>query len=224
MQGALPNGDTVGRRWTYTNQGDTLHGTILGHGPQYTVGDNDSFRFAGFSSIPTGGSGYIQLNPSSRTAVFTDNVTVGMFWTFLVPPTASAGVTFLMGFNCNGQAIYSINDGAFLFKRPTDTNWMFETVSGGSPSIAVDTGIPAASGDEHTAAIVLVGANQSDDSVARALIFIDGNLVGNITTNLPYSSGGALPLSPILGTSSTATASDIELLVGPVRFRSSMFT
>ena len=82
---------------------------------------------------------------------------------------------------------------------------------------------PCRLGDFHTAGIVLVGANQSDDSVARALLYVDGALVGDITAYLPYTAGSGLPLSPIFGVLTSAGASTIDLLVGPVRYRQSMF-
>ena len=81
------------------------------------------------------------------------------------------------------------------------------------------------SGAVHRLGLVLVGANQSDDSTARALLFIDGALVANVTSNLPLTTGGAgagLPLSPIMGVNTTTGASVTEFYVGPMRYRQNM--
>lgn len=228
LQTVTANGNTVASRWTFHSDGGPVSGGNLhSQPPQYTSSDNNGSRFLTIGSVPGGGRADIQLNAAWWSTVFTDDITVGMFWSFEVPPTASANCTFVMGFTSDFQPANAITDGCYIFKTPTDTNWQLKCVSvGGGGFTTIDTGIPAASGSFHRAALVLVGANQSDDSTARALLFIDGAIVGDITAHLPYTSGGAgagLPLSPIFGVVTAAGASTIELRVGPVRYRQSMY-
>ncbi len=221
-------GATFSRRWWFRTDGSGVLGGILSsNNPQYVTAVEGS-RLLAITWIPTGGAADIQLRSNMYTAVFNDDITAGMFWSFMLPPsTPSTNCTFVMGFNAGGTRVGSITNGAYLYKTPGDVNWQFVTVSGGVSSSPVDTGIVAASGTVHRGALVLTGANRVDlGGVAKAVILIDGTIAGTITTHLPYTTGGAgagLPLSPVFGIVTTATASPIELRIGPVRYRQNIF-
>jgi hypothetical protein len=219
-------GQTDGARWS----ANLIAGTgsaVVEHQPQYTAGSNNGYRFLGITAPTTGGRAEIQRNGAGFTAVFTDDITVGMFWPFLLTVGATTNCTFIMGFNAGNTHVDNLANAAYVYKSPTDTNWQFVSVSGGVASSPVDTGIAASSGTVHRAGLVLEGANQVDSGgIAKAKLLIDGSIVGTITTHLPYTTGGAgagLQLSPIFGSVTTATASERELLVGPVRYRQNMF-
>jgi len=219
-------GFTNGARWT----ADLIAGTgsaVVEHEPQYTASSNNAYRLLGITSPTTGGRAQIQKLGGTETAVFTDDITVGMFWPFLLTVGASTNCTFVMGFNAGNTNVDNLVNAVYVYKSPSDVNWQFISVSGGVASAPVDTGIIAGSGTLHRAGLVLSGANQVDaGGIAKAVLIVDGSIVGSITTHLPYTTGGAgagLPLSPIFGAVTTATASQRELLIGPVRYRQNMF-
>lgn len=213
-----------GIRWEVTTDGSgSGGGNVTSHVPQYTAGDNNNFRLLGIGSIPAGGHAEIQLMPSHVSGVFTDDITVRSDWRFLLPPTARANCTFIMGFTSGFQPSNGITEGTFFYLRPSDTTWQFQSVSGGATS-SVDTGVAAGSGLLHRASVILVGGNQADDASPRAIAIIDDVNVATVTARLPYTAPGAgsgRPLSPIFAVNSAATASVIDLLIGPVRYRQS---
>ncbi len=219
-------GQTNGAHWYFdTTGGGGGGGNLAEYAPQYTAGSNNGFPFLSLSSYTGGGRNEVQRHMG--TAVFTDDIEAGMFWPFLLTVGATTNCTFIMGFNAGNTHVDNIANGAYVYKSPSDTNWQFVSVSGGVASSPVDTGIVASSGTVHRAGLVLSGANHADaGGVAKAVLIIDGSIVGTITTHLPYTTGGAgagLQLSPIFGIVTTATASARELLIGPVRYRQNMF-
>lgn len=218
-------GDHSFGRWEFWTDGNgSGGGNLASHNPQYTAGDNNNFRLLGIGSTPAGGRADLQLRPSHVTGVFTDDITVRVDWRFLLPPTARANCTFIMGFTSGFQPSNGITDGAFIYLRPSDTTWQFQSISAGLSS-SVDTGVAAGSGLLHRASIILVGANQADDGAPRGIAIIDDASVANVTARLPYTAPGAgsgRPLSPIFAVNTSATASAIDLLIGPVRYRQSV--
>jgi hypothetical protein len=119
------------------------------------------------------------------------------------------------GFTSEAENVNNIQHGIF-FIRPDSpgTNYKCRTINGGSPT-EVDSGVLGSAGVKHDFEIHYVGANVCDDSTARALFFIDGNLVANITGTIPDTQ----LLIPIFGGTTTGGPNTNQAMVlGPVEY------
>ena len=161
-------------------------------------------------NLDSSGSGKHASWGQAPLAIFVDEGVVELEWD-ASPYTVSA-VQWDMGFAANGAA-GSISKGVY-FSRPDSvgTNWQAIAVDGGSPT-TVDTGVLANAASTHQFRIIVVGATASDDSTARALFFIDGALVANITSNLPVNDGSSA--SACFGGITTSAIASPRLLLGP---------
>lgn len=123
-------------------------------------------------------------------------------------------VDWVLGFTTVGELVNSVQHGAFFIRPDTaGTNWLCRTINGGSPT-QVDSGVLGSANTPHHFAIALVGANVDDASAARALFFIDGTLVANITASLPQTS----QMLPLFGGFTTGSTANPVMLSGPVSY------
>jgi len=120
----------------------------------------------------------------------------------------------------DGSAFPSPQSGVYFAKGAT--NWQAVTVRDGSAT-STDTGIAVTVNVFYRMRIDLYGGGASDDTIARALFFIDGALVANHTANLPMG-GTDLDLMTTFGLYNTGThGSPPHLYVGPVKYRQNMW-
>ena len=107
------------------------------------------------------------------------------------------------------NALYFLND-------TTSANW--QCVTKASPgSTGADSGVAVATSTIYRFRIVIVGANRSDDSVRRALFFINGALVANITTNIPVGPSNVLSAF-MRGITFVVGATDHDMSMGIVSY------
>lgn len=159
-------------------------------------------------NLDSSGSGKHASWGDEPMAVFVDESIVELEWDASAFTVLS--VQWDMGFAANGAA-GSISKGVY-FSRPDSpgTNWKAIAVDGGSPT-TVDTGI-LANATSHQFRIACVGAGVSDDATARALFYIDGVVVADITSNLPVNDGSLM--STCFGGITTGSTASPRLLIG----------
>jgi hypothetical protein len=112
--------------------------------------------------------------------MFTDDSSMAVEFDVNLVDAAATGVTHRFGWMPSAAAAY----GCYLEKNPSNGNWEAVTADNGVKTV-VDTAVPAVDNTFIRCRIEYHGANADDATTARALYFINGNLVANITTNLP---------------------------------------
>jgi hypothetical protein len=202
-------GPTTNGSWTWTSNASGS-GSVV-NAPGIVVGANFSSLSPCLQiNVDGTGSGKTGSWGEAATSIFVDESIVEL--EFDAEAYTVSGIQWDMGFAANG-APGSISKGVY-FSRPVGAgvNWQCITVDGGSPT-TVDSGILATGGTHHQFRIIVVGASISDDSTARALFYIDGALVANITSTLPVNNGSLM--GPSFGGQTSGSPGGTQtLLVG----------
>lgn len=182
-----------------------------------TVVPDMTRQFVGVIDAGTAGNRTeIRLDQDYVGSCFGDDTLISCEWDF--QNFTNLSVIWVVGFTDAGELVNNVHHGAF-FIRPNaaGANWLCRTINGGAPT-EVDSGI-LASTTMRTFRIDLVGGSVSDDSVARALFWIDGALVANISTTLAINAGNVvLPFCGGVVQSSGTTANPVFLL-NAIRYR-----
>ena len=128
---------------------------------------------------------------------------------------------YVMGLVATSDPIDSIGNGAYFLADAGTSNWICVSVNGGTSTQSA-TSVPVVAGNSgaHDFDVVLVGSGIGDGTTARALFYIDGALVNNITANVPNSSGSPVNGSQVAGGWVVATggSADKSLVLGPATY------
>jgi hypothetical protein len=176
-----------------------------------TSAGNASRQFVGvLDGGAAGNRTELRLNDNYATATFANDTLISCVWDFA--PFTNSAVNWVVGFAGSGEFVNTVAHGAFFIRPNTaGTNWLCRTINGGSPT-EVDSGVLASTA-MRTMRIDLVGGSFSDDGTARALFWIDGTLVANITATLAINAGNlVLPLAG--GVVQSAIANPVFLMNG----------
>jgi hypothetical protein len=160
-----------------------------------------------------------RLSDDYVTATFAADTLISLEFDIAIYSTNN--VVWVVGFTTQSEYVNGINDGVFFIAPSSGSspgNWLCRTTSGGIWSTIDSMQTAGANANQHHMQIVLVGGTVDDSSTSRALFFIDGNLVANITSNLPI--GGGLGMYPIFGGFTTAASAPANpvLAIGSVRY------
>jgi len=162
----------------------------------------------------SGNRAEVRLNDDSTTSLFTDDALITLDMDITAYSVLS--VIWVVGFTQVGELVNNVQHGAFFIRPDTvGTNWKCRTINGGAPT-EVDSGVLGTANTPHHFRIELVGANADDFSVARAIFFIDGAEVANISATLPINIGAQM--IPLFGGTVTGAVANPVLLAGPVRY------
>lgn len=125
--------------------------------------------------------------------------------------------TIMVGFAESGLDIDPTN-AVFFLSDASGPNWQCITKSNPGAT-GSDSGVVIATNTIYRFRIVAVGAHRSDDSTRRVLFFINGNLVGNITTSIPFGSGNQAYAPFMRGTTVLVGGSLPNMSMGIVDYR-----
>jgi hypothetical protein len=118
----------------------------------------------------------------------------------------------------NNEPVAGTN-GIWVFRASGSTNWSLRA-SGGSGGSTVDTGVAPAANVYQRMKLIFVGANASDNGIARVSLLINGILVAHIDNPLAADA----PLVPIFGANQLVTVgSPTSIAFGPIHYRQNMF-
>lgn len=128
---------------------------------------------------------------------------------------------YVLGICATSDPVDSIGNGAYFLADAGTANWICVTVNGGTSTQSA-TSIPVVAGNSgaHDFDVVLVGSGIGDGVTPRALFYVDGGLVNNITTNVPTSAGSPVNGSLVAGgwVATTGGSADKSLVLGPVSY------
>ena len=115
-----------------------------------------------------------------------------------------------------GLRAVDLTNAVYFLSDTSGANW--QCITKASPgSTGVDSGVAVAISTIYRFRIVMVGANRGDDATRRALFFINGALVANITTNIPVGSSNVL--SPFMrGVTFVVGATDHDMSMAIVSY------
>jgi hypothetical protein len=152
----------------------------------------------------------VRLNDAGPTLRFNTTGYASLTWEGYVRTVVST--KWAWGFTIPGIFVDDIQYGAW-FERPDagGANWHCKTAAA-SVVTDVDSGVAGTAGAVHQFRIELVGSGVADDATSRALFYIDGAQVANITTNLPVSG----MLLPFFAGKSSAGVANLTMVLGAV--------
>jgi hypothetical protein len=226
------NGTTAVGRWSVVAAAvSTTNSKVLSFDPGSTFGNPPYPAYIAGVSVPDGYRSLVievdgaattnrtevRLGDDSATVNFLAGSLISLEWDSAT--YASTFINWVLGFTTKTELVNSISDGVFFFLAAGSANWHCRSVHGGTTTDN-DSGVAYNFGTSHHFRIILVGSAVDDGATSRALFFIDGTEVANITANLPIASPG-LAMLPVFGGVMTgvAGASNPITTVGAVAYR-----
>ncbi len=150
------------------------------------------------------------LNDACPTACWSTNMLASLDYN--LQQHVVTDTTWVHGVCGSGEHVNTIANGAFFIRANSPgATWHARTIAA-SVQTDVDTGIAGTADATHHYKIVMVGSAIDDSSTTRALFFIDGALVANITSNIPAVGS---KIYPVFGGFTSGAGGNQSMLVGP---------
>lgn len=206
------------KRWNYSIAGavaNTIGVVANGPGTPAFPRSPAAFLAAGTSGV-TANSHHIE---HVQPILFTADTDMTMQWDLAFVNGNVAITEFAMGLATTSQqgvaTAFSAQllDGAALVKRVSVANWDLYSKAPGAGHTWTTTGVTTMT----RARLELRGANVSDDSTARALLYLDGASPINVAVDVSGAAAAGVFLYPFFRVTTTAVLS--QLYVGAVDFR-----
>ncbi len=169
--------------------------------------------------LGTGGSDTTQVVANETLGLFAPSRGIAMDFDLFTDTVAVDQMKFVAGMASVSLTTLPIAGfaGACIYKGNADANWKLVAGDGTALSAVVDTGVSVATSTHYKMRLEYLGSGVADDSTNAVRAYINGALVGTVTTNLPGLGGTYDPMSPFFSMARDSGSAARAVNIGQMR-------